>query len=40
MRRLLKQDGWHQTPDRFDARLIVAQLDLETTSTRRDALAA
>jgi acetyltransferase len=40
MRRLLNQDGWHQTPDRFDARLIVAQLDIATTSARRAALAA
>jgi acetyltransferase len=40
MRRLLNQDGWHQRPDRFDARLIVAQLDLDTTSARHAALAA
>jgi acetyltransferase len=40
MRRLLNQDGWHQTPDRFDAQLIVAQRDLDPTSARPAALAA
>jgi acetyltransferase len=40
MRRLLNQEGWHQAPDRFDARLIVAQLDLDATFARQAALAA
>jgi acetyltransferase len=40
MCRLLKGNGWHQRPDRFDARLIVAQLDLDATSAKRSALAA
>jgi acetyltransferase len=40
MCRLLKRNGWHQRPDRFDARLIVAQLDLDATSAKRSALAA
>lgn len=37
---LLRRNGWHQTPDHFDARLIVAQLDLDATSAERSALAA
>ncbi len=40
MCRLLKRNGWHQTPDHFDARLIVAQLDFDATSAERSALAA
>ena len=40
MCRLLKRNGWHQTPDHFDARLIVAQLDLGAMSAERPALAA
>ena len=40
MRRLLKRNGWRQTPDRFDARLIVAQFDLDATSAERSELAA
>jgi acetyltransferase len=32
MRSLLKRNGWRQAPDRFDARLIVAQLDLDAAS--------
>jgi acetyltransferase len=40
MCRLLGRSGWHQTPDHFNARLIVAQLELDATSAERSALAA
>jgi acetyltransferase len=40
MRRLLKRSGWRQAPDRFDARLVVAQLDLDAASNDRPSLAA
>jgi acetyltransferase len=40
MRRLLKRNGWRQAPDRLDARLIVAQLDLDAASAERLTLAA
>jgi hypothetical protein len=40
MRGLLNRNGWHQSPDHFDARLIVAQLDLDAASAERLALAA
>ncbi len=40
MRRLLNQDGWRLVPDRFDATLIVAQLDLGKAFARQAALAA
>jgi len=41
MRRLLKRCGWRQARDRFDARLVVAHLDLEKAAgARRAALAA
>jgi len=40
MRRLLNRNGWHQSPDHFDARLIVAQLDVDTASADRSTLAA
>ena len=40
MRGLLKRTGRRQAPDHFDARLIVAQLDLGATHAERSALAA
>ena len=40
MSRLLKRNGWHQTPDHFDTRVIVAQLDLDAASAEGSALAA
>jgi acetyltransferase len=42
MQRLLKRCGWRQARDRFDARLVVAQLDLEETTAgvQRAVLAA
>lgn len=36
---LLKRNGWHQTPDHFDTRVIVAQLDLNAASAKGTALA-
>jgi len=40
MRRLLDRNGWYQTPDQFDARVVVAHIDLDATSAGHSALAA